>query len=61
MALQAQLMLLGVRGCFGGGSDLWDRVGISGVASSGELFSLLMEEQNHTEPSAARCPLWHAA
>lgn len=49
------------QGLLSGSSDLWDRVGISGVASSGELCSLLMEKQNCTEPSAAACPPWHAA
>lgn len=54
--LQAQLVLLGVRACFGGGNNLWDIVGISGVASSGEHCSLLKKKQNGTEPSTARCP-----
>lgn len=40
-------------------SDLWNIVGISGIASSGELCSLLMEKQSLTELSAATCPLWH--
>lgn len=58
MALQAQLVLLRVRGCFVGRSDLWNTVGISGIASSGDLYSLLMEKQSLTEPSAAVCPPW---
>lgn len=61
MVLQAQLVHLRVRECFGGGSDLWDRVGISSVANSDELCSLLMEKQNCIEPSAATCPPWHVA
>lgn len=59
MALQAQLVLLRVRGCFVGRSDLWNTMSISGIASSGELCSLVMEKQSLTEPSAATCPPWH--
>lgn len=61
MALQAQLVLLRVRSCFGGGSYLWGRMGISGAASSGELCSLFLEKQSCTEPAAATCPPRHAA
>lgn len=61
MALQAKPVLLRVRFCFGRGSNLWDRVGISGAVSSGELCSLLLEKQNSGEPFGATCPLWPAA
>lgn len=50
MALQTQLVLLGVGGCCG------TEAGILGAASSGKLGSLL-EKQNRAEPSAVACPV----